>query len=742
MPSKHTLPRGERRRRTRWTIWELALLATSVVMVGSPLIAAAYAIFVPTNVPAQTIAATTTIPRGTTDPNPPSTPTVAVNTPTTPPTATTAPATPRAPTNTPAPPGGCGTGAYPAPCTPTPPTPTTGPTTPPPPGGPTTPPATTGPTTPPPPGGPTTPPAPTPQPAAALAIGVSAVSTAGQSITMIAPGSSFTYYIRVDHSTATATTVAVSDALPGQVQGIGVLNVSGGTCTLTGNTLSCSLTPHSGLPATVMVQVKVGAATPGSTIVNSATAIDQGSGASASDNAVVTVSGTAPTATAIPPTATLQPPTATQQVAPTTAPHPMIAPPATDVPLQPTSPGAPPPPPPARTTTGAPRTGSSQPTPTNPAILPVTVVPPARAPDGRPTTRPDASPTVRIPGAPTVPPAKPVAPHVVPRTATAARTQVTATPIGVTPTSRAAATNIRAPEHAAAPKTATPTAKLTHPAAATTAPAGGTNRGSRAPASAAETATTATTHALPTATLAPTLAPVTTPVAGAGEIKEVAVRFNIQSDWGQVAAGDAVVYTITLQNAGHGTGGSSPLLPQTKGQAKLAALEQGPPMADVLVVDNLNDSLEPIEVSGIGITVKREGQYVQATRDAVEAGEIVKLVIKARVRSNTSPQTLLNQAGLQYRGHSGTINSNVSELQIVLKAKAEAPAGTTAAVDPTVPTAPASKPAGGQPTTKPTALGAQLPHTSGGEVPLGGMILLGLTMLLHSVRAHRARIRI
>ena len=99
-----------------------------------------------------------------------------------------------------------------------------------------------------------------------------------------------------------------------------------------------------------------------------------------------------------------------------------------------------------------------------------------------------------------------------------------------------------------------------------------------------------------------------------------------------------------------------------------------------------------------------------------------------------------NQATLRYRGNDQLVFSNVVAVKIVTK---DAPTATAAPtnVPTTAPTVPVQI-AGGEPVSAPPEeLGTKLPHTSGG-IPLSGFVLLGLTLLLHSIRSHRARIRI
>ena len=748
MSSKRTYGRGARRQRARWTAWELVLLAISVIMIGSPLFAAGYALLLPSVVPAQEAPTQTAAPRLT--PNPDGA--TAVPTATEPiPTSTTAP-TVAAPTTAPTvaaptatrPPCGSGAG-YPGPC----------PTTPGQTAGPTAPPQTAGPTAPPQTAGPTAPPQPTAPPTNELAISVDALSTVGGGISTILSGDTFNYYIRVAHDVAQAVEVKVSDTFPGEVQAQSVLNVVGGACNLNGNALSCTFTPGIGQPASALIQVRAGTLTPGSTVVNTASASVNGGNARASDSNTLRVPGTAPAPTEVPPTAV--PPTAVPPTAIPPTEVPPTAVPPTEVPPPPAEEPAPAP--------RAPRPPANDPDPTATfsPFLPVTVVPTPGAPLPSSTTAPTretlpptaTTPPATMTGLPVEPPTSITAP-IAPRTATPVKAAPTKapgtaaaptekpTPSATTParqgaarplaTARPAGAAPAAPTKAPAGATTVPVQPTTAPAAPAVAPIQPT--ATTEPTAPAPTATTEPTTPAPTATTAPTLAPVTTPEAAGVAANSVSIRFNKQSDWGQVTAGETVVYTITLQHAAQAAGGSSPLLPREHAQAQLGALQSSTPITDVLIVDELNDSLEPLAARGVGLDVQRDGQRVQATRARMDAGETAQLVIEARVRADTTLATIQNQASLRYAGLADAINSNVAEVTIA------APAQPTATAAPEVPTAaPTAQPAGVA-SGEPADLGAALPDTSGGGLPLGGTLLLGLTLMLRSVRTHRARVRI
>ncbi len=209
--------------------------------------------------------------------------------------------------------------------------------------------------------------------------------------------------------------------------------------------------------------------------------------------------------------------------------------------------------------------------------------------------------------------------------------------------------------------------------------------------------------------------------------------------------GDTFEYVVTLQNVGKEAGGSSPLM-SSGGRNKLEAMRNIQPLQNVVVGDDINPAFEVLEATGEGLTVKTNGQKVEATRSVLAGGEEVKLRIKVRARPrDVLPVTISNQATLLYSGLSHNVFSNIVDIVVAAK---NAPTATAAPTDaPTaVPTLGAQSAAGGgpadvPPAAKPEELGTKLPQTSGG-IPLSGFVLLGLTLLIHSLRAHRSRIRI
>jgi hypothetical protein len=521
----------------------------------------------------------------------------------------------------------------------------------------------------------------------------------GRGIAMVSPGSEFLYSIRVDNAVAIAVPVQLTDTFPTQVRPVAIVSVQNGSCLpLSGQTLTCTMTPSSTRISTVVVRVRVVAST-GATISNQATAT-LSTGQSTTGSARVVTVGTG-NPTAVPTTPTRVPTTPPSTPQPTA--HPVTPQPtARPVTPQPTSPGNP-----------QPTTPPSTPQPTSPGNPQPTAVPsltPAPNVSPAPTAKPTAKPVVK-------PTAKPVV-------------KPTAKP-GAKPTAKPAAKPTAKP---AAKPTTKPAAKPT------TAPAGGRNPQPTATAGRSQTQQRGpTATAAPTATPGPTLPPVTTPEPG-----KPSIRFNLKSDWGQVFVGDTFEYVVTLQNVGKEAGGSSPLM-SSGGRNKVEAMRNIQPLQNVVIGDDINPAFEVLEASGTGLTVKTNGQKVEATRATLAGGEEVKLRIKVRARSrDVLPVTISNQATLLYTGLSHNVFSNIVDIVVAAK---NAPTATVAPTDvPTVAPTDAPKAAGAvpgdvPPAAKPEELGKDLPQTSGG-VPLFGFVLLGLTLLIHSLRAHRSRVRI
>lgn len=224
------------------------------------------------------------------------------------------------------------------------------------------------------------------------------------------------------------------------------------------------------------------------------------------------------------------------------------------------------------------------------------------------------------------------------------------------------------------------------------------------------------------------------------------MRFNLASDWGQVFVGDTFEYVVTLQNAGNDAGGSGRMQQMSPSRRpKIEAPQDLPAINNVVIADELNPVFEIVGATSSGLKITTTGQKVEATRDTLAGGETVTLKITVRARAvDINGKTVLNQARLTFKGAGQPLFSNVVAVRIVTR---DAPTPTIAPTSPPtatpVPLATAAAvTAGGDPISVPKEqLGTQLPKTSDGT-PLWGFVLLGLTLFFHSLRAHRARIRI
>ena len=347
----------------RWTAWEIALITISLLLIVFPIYTEAYRWLNPQIVPAAPA-----LQRETFTPIPSGSP---VSTPTPPPGATATPTPPPGATATPTPlPGATAT---PTPLPTATPTPFIG-----------EPPLTVS--------------------------KVASVASAGI-------GEQFSYSISVFSNSAAPRQVIVRDTINAQLEIIGTPSASNGSCSVSGNTVTCNVSARSGEPATITINVRVrSTATPGARISNQAIASDAndpGTTAS-SDEAIVEITSqvVVPTATGqVPPTNTIgpgtppptSPPPPTNTVGPGTPPPTSPPPPGQPQPTepprqqpQPTTPPRPPLPPtpapgqplpptpaPGQPPRATPRPGSARatPTPAATAVAPTPVTPTVPTPE-------------------------------------------------------------------------------------------------------------------------------------------------------------------------------------------------------------------------------------------------------------------------------------------------------------------------------------------------------------------------
>lgn len=205
------------------------------------------------------------------------------------------------------------------------------------------------------------------------------------------------------------------------------------------------------------------------------------------------------------------------------------------------------------------------------------------------------------------------------------------------------------------------------------------------------------------------------------------------SDWGSAFAGQEVNYVIAFRNT------------QKTGDLKNVQIASSLP-ANLQILGQKSDVGEP-QVQGNLVTLKLA---------ALAPDKGVEIAIRAKIRDNIEAGTrLVSQAEATYDGLVQPLRSNVVTVLIVgspgpvaqaatpassaTAAATPAPATPTSTALPSATLAATSQPvATVAPTSKPAP---ELPNTSTG-VPISGFALLGLTLLLRTVRLHRSQTRI
>jgi hypothetical protein len=233
------------------------------------------------------------------------------------------------------------------------------------------------------------------------------------------------------------------------------------------------------------------------------------------------------------------------------------------------------------------------------------------------------------------------------------------------------------------------------------------------------------------------------------------------SDWGSAFAGQDIEYTITLYNN------------QAEGEANT--------LNDITIQSIFPTNLEVQGAStDLGSDPTVNGNDVRLTLDSLEAGEAVNITVQTNIKPDVPVGTrLVAQANLDFAELKLPLLSNIVTVLVVEEESRVAalvaepypqPATETAvpateapmpATETTVPATETAMPATEAPTTiipvpvaqEPTqtptatptastsAKTTPLPDTSTG-VPLTGFVLLGMTMVVRTVRLHRARERI
>jgi hypothetical protein len=230
-----------------------------------------------------------------------------------------------------------------------------------------------------------------------------------------------------------------------------------------------------------------------------------------------------------------------------------------------------------------------------------------------------------------------------------------------------------------------------------------------------------------------------------GPVSDVFFRFG--SDWGSAYPGQDVNFTLVIRNT------------------RATAANGANNLRNVTLRSVLPNN---VEVRGAkadrGADPTVSGNEVRYTIAELAPGEGIELTIASRIRAGIASGTLLVAQGqVQYDGLSAPAFSNVVSVLVVgstspAQQAASATASATALSSPS-PTAtataklPSSNLGGGVPAAaststpiptkvaSPAPAPAPLPETSGG-VPVGGVLLLGMTLFLRTWRLHRARERI
>jgi hypothetical protein len=251
----------------------------------------------------------------------------------------------------------------------------------------------------------------------------------------------------------------------------------------------------------------------------------------------------------------------------------------------------------------------------------------------------------------------------------------------------------------------------------------------------------------PAATFTATPIPVTPSLAPL----EPGLFFRMQSDWGSAFPKQEVNYVIAAQH--------------TRDMRNLQIVSTLP--ANLVVVGASASYGRDPNLKHVDPIVA--GNQVSLKLDSLRAGEQVFVTIKTRVQDGVDAGTrIISQAQLTYTGISSAAFSNIVTVLVVgaaptqvtavqqatIAATAAAQAATASATASATMTAVATATETPQPSPadtpapSPTATAgtqppssAPLPDTSTG-VPISGFALLGLTLMLRTVRVHRAQSRI
>jgi hypothetical protein len=255
---------------------------------------------------------------------------------------------------------------------------------------------------------------------------------------------------------------------------------------------------------------------------------------------------------------------------------------------------------------------------------------------------------------------------------------------------------------------------------------------------------------VPAGTRAPTATPAATAAPTSVAVDSVFLR--LASDWGSAFPGQEVNFVIAVRN----TAASGDL-------------------RDVRVSSTLPANLELLGATSDRFgDPQRDGSQVTLNIPTLGPGQGVEISIRTRIRVSVEPGTrIVSQAELSYAGLNVPAYSNIVTVLVVGQTpgssqQVQATLPPTATSTPLPPTATPTPTATSTPTATPTntpvpaaqapasnapesapaapaasapAASSQLPNTSSG-VPIFGIVLLGMTLMVRTVRLHRAQSRI
>jgi hypothetical protein len=232
--------------------------------------------------------------------------------------------------------------------------------------------------------------------------------------------------------------------------------------------------------------------------------------------------------------------------------------------------------------------------------------------------------------------------------------------------------------------------------------------------------------------------PTLTPIVSSGD----AVFFTLASDWGSAFPGQAVNFVVAARNN-----------KTTEGLREVTVALTLP--ANIEITGAPTSSLGDPQISGNRVTLRLADLAV---------GQGFELTIPAKIKAGVAIDSrIVSQAEMTFTGLSTPLYSNIVPILVVGQAQQPTafPTATTAPTTPPTATAvPTATTAANQPSSNAaatavpastaTALPAQasgrpaaptLPDTNSG-VPISGVALLGMTMLIRTIRLHRAQSRI